>query len=158
MLWRCMGEWRYSSTILDFSTKWRWVVGFMFLMLYPRGKSLRYQLARSLDGPQHQSGYCGDEKFWTPIIQHVACHYTDCAITAVLYMINVKIELINGFYTLLIALCVWNWKVMAGWCLLEFTIIANLRVCVIWHWTCSVFGNLQVTHSYSMYLHFTHCG
>jgi hypothetical protein len=28
MLWRHVGEWRYSSTNLDFSTRWRWAVIF----------------------------------------------------------------------------------------------------------------------------------
>jgi hypothetical protein len=35
MPWR-WGEWRYSSTILDLSTRWRWVVSFMPWPLYPR--------------------------------------------------------------------------------------------------------------------------
>jgi hypothetical protein len=33
-----MGEWRYSSTILDLGTRWRWVVSFMPWPLYPWGK------------------------------------------------------------------------------------------------------------------------
>jgi hypothetical protein len=31
------GEWRYSSTFLDFGTSWRWVVSFTPLPLYPPG-------------------------------------------------------------------------------------------------------------------------
>jgi hypothetical protein len=34
-----MGEWRYSSTILDLGIRWRLVVSFTPLLLYPRGKS-----------------------------------------------------------------------------------------------------------------------
>jgi hypothetical protein len=30
-----MGEWMYSSTILEFSIRWRWVVSFMPRLLYP---------------------------------------------------------------------------------------------------------------------------
>jgi hypothetical protein len=29
MPWRRMGEWRYSSTTLDLSTRWRWLVSFL---------------------------------------------------------------------------------------------------------------------------------
>jgi hypothetical protein len=39
MSWRHMGEWRYSSTILDLGTRWTWVVSFTTWLLYPRGKS-----------------------------------------------------------------------------------------------------------------------
>jgi hypothetical protein len=34
---RYMGEWRYSSTVLDIGTRWRWVVSFTPRPLYPRG-------------------------------------------------------------------------------------------------------------------------
>jgi hypothetical protein len=30
-----MGKWRYSSTVLDLGTRWRRVVYFMSLLLYP---------------------------------------------------------------------------------------------------------------------------
>jgi hypothetical protein len=36
MPWKHMGEWRYSSTFLDLDTRWRWVVSFRPLPLYPR--------------------------------------------------------------------------------------------------------------------------
>jgi hypothetical protein len=39
MSWRHMGEWRYSSAVLDLSTRWRWVVSFMPQPLYPQVKS-----------------------------------------------------------------------------------------------------------------------
>jgi hypothetical protein len=35
MPWRRMGEWRYSSTILDLGTRWRWVVSYTPRPLYP---------------------------------------------------------------------------------------------------------------------------
>jgi hypothetical protein len=34
--WRHMGEWRYSSIILNLGTKWGWVLSFTPLPLYPR--------------------------------------------------------------------------------------------------------------------------
>jgi hypothetical protein len=37
MPWRHMGEWRYSSTILDLGTRWMCVASFKPLPLYPRG-------------------------------------------------------------------------------------------------------------------------
>jgi hypothetical protein len=39
MLWRRMGEWWYSSTILDLGTRWRWVVSFTPQPLYPKEKA-----------------------------------------------------------------------------------------------------------------------
>jgi hypothetical protein len=60
--WRYVGQWRYSSTILDLSTRWRWVVSFTLLQLYPRGKSTRYPFDRRVGGPQSRPGRCGEEK------------------------------------------------------------------------------------------------
>jgi hypothetical protein len=40
--------WRYSSTILDLGTGWRWVVSFTTQPLYFQGKSPRYPLDRRL--------------------------------------------------------------------------------------------------------------
>jgi hypothetical protein len=57
-----MGEWRYSSNFLDLGTRWRRVVSFTPLPLYPRGKRLRYPLDRRLGRPQSRSGRCGEEK------------------------------------------------------------------------------------------------
>jgi hypothetical protein len=54
MPWRHMGEWRYSSTILDIGTRWRWVVSFTPLPLNPRGKTLRYPLDRRLDAVEER--------------------------------------------------------------------------------------------------------
>jgi hypothetical protein len=47
MLWTHTGEWRYSSTILDLCTRWRWVVSF-----YPQEKGPWYSLDRRLCGPR----------------------------------------------------------------------------------------------------------
>jgi hypothetical protein len=54
-----MGEWRYSSTILDLGIIWRWVVSFTLLPLYLRGKSPRYTLDWRPGGPQSRPGRCG---------------------------------------------------------------------------------------------------
>jgi hypothetical protein len=39
--WKRMGGWRYSFTILDLGTRWRWVVSFPPLPLYSRGNRPR---------------------------------------------------------------------------------------------------------------------
>jgi hypothetical protein len=52
-----MGEWRYSSTILDLGTRWRWVVSFT-----PRPLYSRYSLDGRLGGRQSPSGRYGREK------------------------------------------------------------------------------------------------
>jgi hypothetical protein len=35
-----MGEWKYSSIILDLGSGWEWVVSFTHLPLYLRGRAL----------------------------------------------------------------------------------------------------------------------
>jgi hypothetical protein len=57
MPWRRMGVWRYSSTILDLSTTWRWVVNFTPRPHYPRNP-----LDRRLGGSLSWSGRCGEDK------------------------------------------------------------------------------------------------
>jgi hypothetical protein len=85
-LWRHMTQWRYSSTIRDLNTRWRWLVSFTPWPLYPRGKSSRYRLDRRLGGPQSRSECCGEEKNLVPArirtaaVQFVARRYSDWAI------------------------------------------------------------------------------
>jgi hypothetical protein len=55
-------EWSYSSTIFGLGTRWRLVVRFTPLPLYPRGKSSSYSLDRRLGGHQNRSGPCGEQK------------------------------------------------------------------------------------------------
>jgi hypothetical protein len=55
-------EWRFSSTILDLSTRCRGMVSFKSRPLYLRGNSSRCPLDRRLGGPQSQSGRCEVEK------------------------------------------------------------------------------------------------
>jgi hypothetical protein len=54
MPWRRMGEWRYSSTILDLGTRWRREVSFTPQPLYLRGNFPRYPLDGRLGGPQNR--------------------------------------------------------------------------------------------------------
>jgi hypothetical protein len=60
------GKWRYNSTILDFGTKWRWVVSFTPLPLYSRGESPWYSLDRKPGGPQSRSECRSVEKNLSP--------------------------------------------------------------------------------------------
>jgi hypothetical protein len=77
------GEWMYSSSILNLSTRW-WAISFTPRPLYTEGKSLRYPLDRRLGGPQNLSGRCGEEK--NPLLYQesnpgrAARSYTDWAI------------------------------------------------------------------------------
>jgi hypothetical protein len=41
-----IGEWRYSSSILELGTRGKWVVSFVPRPLHPRGKSSRYPMGR----------------------------------------------------------------------------------------------------------------
>jgi len=50
-----------APCILNFSTRWRWVVSFTTRPLYPQ-----YPLDRRLGGPQSQSGRGGEEKNPSP--------------------------------------------------------------------------------------------
>jgi hypothetical protein len=57
-----MGEWKYSSTIIDLGTRWMRINTFTPQPLYHRGKIPRCLLDRRLDRPQKLSGLCGEEK------------------------------------------------------------------------------------------------
>jgi hypothetical protein len=88
--WRRITELRYSSTILNVGSRWRWVVGFTPRPLYPTGDSSRYPLCGRLNGPQSRSGRYGEEekslaptdnRTWTPRSSSPSCsRYTDWAI------------------------------------------------------------------------------
>jgi hypothetical protein len=59
-----LGSGGIAPLILDLGTRWRWVVSFTPLPLYPQGKSRRYPLDRRLGGTQSRSGRCDkEEKF-----------------------------------------------------------------------------------------------
>jgi hypothetical protein len=51
-----------APRILDLGSRWRWVVNFTPLPLYPQGKSPWYPLDRRLGGPQSRSERGGEEK------------------------------------------------------------------------------------------------
>jgi hypothetical protein len=53
MPWRHMGEWKFGCTIFVLSTRWRWVISFMPLPFYPRGKSPQSPMDRRLGGGNH---------------------------------------------------------------------------------------------------------
>jgi hypothetical protein len=50
-----------ASRILDHGIRWRWVISFTPLLLYPHGKSPWYPLVRRLGGPQNRRGRGGEE-------------------------------------------------------------------------------------------------
>jgi hypothetical protein len=56
------GEDVQLHSFFDLGTRWRWVVSFTPLPLYPQGKSPWYPLDRRLGGPQSRSGRWGEEK------------------------------------------------------------------------------------------------
>jgi hypothetical protein len=64
---RYMEEWRYSSTILDLWTRWRWAVSFTPWPLCSGGKSPCCPLDTRMDGPHRPSGCCGEEKNHLPL-------------------------------------------------------------------------------------------
>jgi hypothetical protein len=76
MYWEC----RYNSTILDLGTRWRCVVSFTSLPLYPRENSPKYLLDRRLGGPQSKSteekNVKPAESRRTPTVQPVAIRIT----------------------------------------------------------------------------------
>jgi hypothetical protein len=72
------------------------VVSFTPRPLYPRGKNPRYPSDRTLGGPQNRSGRRGEKKNLVHlpridpdslIIQPVACHYTDWAVSALFLLL-----------------------------------------------------------------------
>jgi hypothetical protein len=67
--WRRVGEWRYSCTIPDLGTRWRWVVSLTRWRLYHCGKSPWYPLNRTLGGPQSRFWRCGVEKNMLPLTE-----------------------------------------------------------------------------------------
>jgi hypothetical protein len=75
----CMGEWRFSSNILNLFTRWKWVISFSPLQLYPHGQSLSYPLDTRLGRPHSQSQRygkslcsCRESKYVTSTFQPIA--------------------------------------------------------------------------------------
>jgi hypothetical protein len=61
------GTVRCSSSIHNLGTKWRRVVSFTPLPLYPRGKSSQYPSHVRLVGSQNCFGRCGERKYLMPL-------------------------------------------------------------------------------------------
>jgi hypothetical protein len=84
--WKSMGDWRYSFAILHLGARWRWVVSFTPLPLYPAGKQPPIPIAQEAGWPQGRSARYGQENSLashvnrTPGFQPLARHYTDWAI------------------------------------------------------------------------------
>jgi hypothetical protein len=65
--WRHMGEWRYSSTILELINRWTWVVRFTPQPLYSQGNNHWYPLKRGLGRPQSHCGLYGEDLNLIPV-------------------------------------------------------------------------------------------
>jgi hypothetical protein len=63
-----MWEWRYSSIILDLSTRWRFVINFMPWPLYLQEKKSLYPLDSRLDGSRNLFVYCRIDNRMLPLL------------------------------------------------------------------------------------------
>jgi hypothetical protein len=86
------GEWRYSSTILELSTRWRWVCSFTPRQIYTCRKGCLYPLDRRVPKPdwtlwraEKSLVLAGNQT--SASLQPVACHYTDWAFALNFYML-----------------------------------------------------------------------
>jgi hypothetical protein len=103
-----LGSGIVAPRILNLGTRWRCVVRFTTRPLYPRGKSPRYTLDRSLGGLQSRSGRGGEEKnsLNLPEIEPrssspYSSHYTDWA-TVILRLFRDDAFSCRGFVTLML--------------------------------------------------------
>jgi hypothetical protein len=100
-----MGEWRYTSTTLDLSIRWRLVVSFMPLLLHPWGICPWYLLDRKLCEPHFQSGCHGEETSFDPaindilVIQSIAHDYINSTIPTPLHLIFDKYFILIEIFT-----------------------------------------------------------
>jgi hypothetical protein len=98
-----------TPRILNFGTRWRWVVIFTPRPLYPQWKIAWYPLDRRLGGPKSRSWRGGEEKNSQPlpglepsIVQPVSQCYTDWAIPASVKhsllwkMFKISTEMVKG--------------------------------------------------------------
>jgi hypothetical protein len=76
---RHSGEMRYSFTIIDLCTRWKWVASLVHWQLYPEGKIPWYLLYRRLDEQLwmlwRSEKYPTPAGNWVPAVQLVAHHY-----------------------------------------------------------------------------------
>jgi hypothetical protein len=75
--WRRMGEWKYSFPILGLGTRWKWVISFTPLPLYPRGNNPQYPLDRRLGGPRNREKSFAPAGNRTPDVQPLPHRYPD---------------------------------------------------------------------------------
>jgi len=68
-----LGSGGIAPCILNLGTRWRWVVSSTPRLLYPRRKSLRFPLDRSLGGPQSQFGRGGEKEIFRPSQESNPC-------------------------------------------------------------------------------------
>jgi hypothetical protein len=77
--WRFIGEWRYSSTIIDIDTRMGEMSASRSGRFTPEETAIRYPLDRRLCGPQIRVGRCGEDKnvapdgFRTQAVQSLIC-------------------------------------------------------------------------------------
>jgi hypothetical protein len=62
MPWELVWEWGWNPTVLDLSTRGRWVGSFTPRLMYSRRNSPRYPLVRKLAGNQSRFGVCAIEE------------------------------------------------------------------------------------------------
>jgi hypothetical protein len=83
-----------NTTIRDLGTRWKWVVSFTPLLLYPWRNSLWYPLDRRLIRPQSLCCHYGEEKNLapsrnqTPTIQPIACRCYGLIIPTLMKLIH----------------------------------------------------------------------
>jgi hypothetical protein len=105
-----MGEWKYSSRILDLGIRWRWVVGFTPRPLYLRGNNPLYQFVGAWVGPEVDL-YAVETKISWP------CRESNLgrrARSPSLYRLSYPTKKIVSkcfVYTINILVCVWKKKI-----------------------------------------------
>jgi hypothetical protein len=72
-LWCHVGEWRYSSTILEFGTKWRWMVTLALWPLYSRGHTKWHPWDRPLYSREHTQWHPWGRRLRLPHSRYDSC-------------------------------------------------------------------------------------
>jgi hypothetical protein len=57
-----VGEWRYSFNLIELDSRWRSVVSFTSLPVFPQGKSPRHLFVKKFIAPPSQFGRCEEKK------------------------------------------------------------------------------------------------
>jgi hypothetical protein len=101
---RDMGEWRYSATIFDLGTRWRWVESFKLLPLYLWRKHPWYLFDRRLGGFQspvwmlwrREKSYIAGNR--TRPLRPVTHHCTSFLITSEIYVTTFYIQVYGNYF------------------------------------------------------------